>query len=80
MTSHPGKQTITYCPIPRKSNQAMKFGLVIEDNKINTSLHAENEPGILIPDLLLFFKKALCDVKASGLQLSFNILIALSLA
>ena len=35
--------------------------------------HEENESGRLVPDLLLFFKKALYDVKASGLQLSFNI-------
>ena len=35
--------------------------------------HSENETGRLVPDLCLFFKKALCEVKASGLQLSFNI-------
>ena len=34
--------------------------------------HAENEAGRLVPDLFLFFKKALYEVKASGLQLSFN--------
>ena len=34
--------------------------------------NAENETGTLVPDLL-FFKKALYEVKASGLQLSFNI-------
>ena len=27
----------------------------------------------LVPDLFLFFKKALYEVKAKGLQLSFNI-------
>ena len=35
--------------------------------------HAENEAGILVPDLFLLLKKALREVKASGLQLSFNI-------
>ena len=35
--------------------------------------HAENEARRLVPDLALFFKKALYEVKASGLQLSFNI-------
>ena len=35
--------------------------------------HAENEAGRLVPDLFLFFKKALYEVKASGLQLHFNI-------
>ena len=35
--------------------------------------HVENEAGRLVPDFFLFFKKALFEVKASGLQLSFNI-------
>ena len=35
--------------------------------------HAENEAGGLAPDLFLFFRKALFDVKASGLHLSFDI-------
>ena len=35
--------------------------------------HAENEAEKLVPDHLLFFKKALHEVNASGLQLSFNI-------
>ena len=34
--------------------------------------HGENESGRLVPDLFLFFKKALYEVKANGLQLSFN--------
>ena len=34
--------------------------------------NADNEAGRLVPDLFLFFKKALYEVKASGLQLSFN--------
>ena len=33
--------------------------------------HAENEAGGLIPDLFVFLKKVLCEVKASGLQLDF---------
>ena len=35
--------------------------------------HAENKSGRLVPDLFLFFQKALFEVKASGLQLSFKI-------
>ena len=35
--------------------------------------HAENEAGRLVPDLFLFFRKALYEVKASGLELSFSI-------
>ena len=34
---------------------------------------AENEAGRLVPDLFLFPKKALYQVMASGVQLSFNI-------
>ena len=35
--------------------------------------HAANEAGRLVPDLFLFFEKAIYEVKASDLQLSFNI-------
>ena len=35
--------------------------------------HAENKAGRLVPDLFLFFEKALYEVKANGLQLEFNI-------
>ena len=55
----------------------MKFSQEIEYNKINIFLQAENqaenEARRLVPDLFLFFKKALYEVKASGLQLRFNI-------
>ena len=53
----------------------MKLGPLIECNKINIfhQNHAENEAGRLVLDLFLFFKKALYVVKATGLQLSFDI-------
>ena len=35
--------------------------------------YAENGAGRLVPDLFLFLKNALYEVKASGLQLSFNL-------
>ena len=35
--------------------------------------HTGNEIRKIVPDLFLFFKKPLNEVKASGLQLSFNI-------
>ena len=35
--------------------------------------HAENETGIVVPDLSLFLKIALFEVKTSGLHLNFNI-------
>ena len=34
--------------------------------------HRENEGRGLVPDLFLFFKKALYEVKATGQQRSFN--------
>ena len=49
----------------------MKFGQLTEYKKRN---HAENETVRLVPDVFLFFKKALFEVKASALQFSFNIL------
>ena len=53
----------------------MKFGQLIEHNKRNIFFknYAENEEGRLVPDLAVLFRKALCALKASGLQLSFNI-------
>ena len=44
----------------------MEFGQVIEYNqgKIFIQNHAENETGRLVPDLYLFFKKALYEAKA----------------
>ena len=32
--------------------------------------HAENEAGTIVPDLFLFFEKALYEAKSSGVQLS----------
>ena len=54
----------------------MKFGQLIEYNKRNIFFfknHAENEAGRLVSDLFKFFKETLCQVKAGGLQVSFNI-------
>ena len=51
----------------------MKLGQVIEYNKQKYySSKIMKETGRLAPDLLLFFKKALYEVKANDLQLSFN--------
>ena len=36
--------------------------------------YAENKAERLIPDFFLCFKEALCEVKASALELSFNLL------
>ena len=53
----------------------MEFGQLIEYDKryIFLQSHAENEVGRLVSDLYLFFGKALYKVKASSLQLSYNI-------
>ena len=51
-----------------KGNQKMKFGQVIEYNN-----RAKNATWKLVPDLFLFAKGALYELKASGLQLSFNV-------
>ena len=42
--------------------------------KFFIQISCRNELGRLVPDLFLCFKKALNEVKASGYQLSFNIL------
>ena len=54
----------------------MQIDQVIEHNNrtIFFKNHSENEAGKLIPDLFLFFQKAISEVKASGRQQSFNIL------
>ena len=41
--------------------------------------YAKNEAGTLVPDLFIF-QKSLYEVKESGLQLIFNVSIALNLA
>ena len=47
----------------------MKFSQLLEYNKRNFFFknHAQNDVGRLVPDLFLFFKKALYEVKASSL-------------
>ena len=42
-------------------------------DRTTTNYNTENQVGRLIPDLVLFYKKALYEVKASGQLLSFNI-------
>ena len=58
----------------------MKFGHLVYQETVNITReifffknHAENEARRLVSDLFLFFKKALNEIKASSLQLSFNI-------
>ena len=79
MTSQPGLETITIHILlnisQSKGNQTVKFGLLIEYNKIKFFFenYGKNEEGTLVPDLFLFFEKAVYEVKASGLQLSFDV-------
>ena len=58
-----------------KSNQTMEFGEVIEVTRkiLLFKNYAEDETRKLVPDFFLFFKKALHEVKAIALCLSFNI-------
>ena len=57
-----------------KGNQAIKFGQLIKYNNIFYLInYAENETERLVLDLFLLSKKALYEVKPSGLQFSFNI-------
>ena len=56
---------------------AEKYCCILPNTKVNVNFssknHTENDAGRLVPELLLFFKKALCEVKGSCLQLSFRI-------
>ena len=87
MTLQLGEQTITVHIMPNISqsegNYGIKFGQLIEYNKINNITISQyfspenvqkNLTGRLLPDLFLLFQEALHKVNASGLQLSFNIL------
>ena len=51
-----------------KGKQGMEFGKLVKDKVRNISFknHAENEAERLVPDLFLFFIKALYKVQASG--------------
>ena len=60
MTSQRNQQTIKIHILPNISRE------VIEHNE-------SNKAGTLVPDLFIFFKKALYEVKANDLLLSFNI-------
>ena len=53
----------------------MKFGQLVEYTRgiFFFGNHAENEAGKKVPNIFLFFKKALYEVKTSGRQLSLNI-------
>ena len=58
-----------------KDNLIMKFDQLIEHNiNIFPQKSCRKCGKETKSRLFLFFKKALCEVKASGLQLSFNIL------
>ena len=56
-----------------KGNQTLKFGQLIDYNNRNISFGEsnKNKVGTLVPDLFLFFKNALYEVKANGLKVSF---------
>ena len=78
MTSESRKQTIAIHILPNisrsKINQTETWS-VKKYNKTNIFCknHAETEAGRQVPDFFLFLEKVLYEIKASGLQLSFNI-------
>ena len=81
MTSEPEYKEITIHIFPNisrgKGNKVLAFGQLIECNKINIFLQKsckENKARRLVPDYFSLFKKALYEVKARYLQLSFNII------
>ena len=71
MTSQPGWQTITINILLNiswnKENQTIK-----KKNILPQKNHAENEAERPVPGLFLFFKNALYEIKARGLQICFN--------
>ena len=80
MTSQPCEQSITIHILANisqsKSNQTIKFGQLIEYNKRNIFLQKScRKRGIETSSTPPFFKKSLNAVKASGLQLTFNIFL-----
>ena len=77
MASQTGQQTIAIHILPN-INQTIKFGQSIEYNRRNIFLQnscKKKETERLVPDIFLIFKKALFEVKASNLLLSFDIFL-----
>ena len=82
MKSQPGKETIATHILPSisqsKGNETIKFGQLIEYNKISIfkKNHAENETRRLVPVLFMFYKKALYEAKVNDI----NSFLSLSLS
>ena len=70
MMSQPGQQIIAIHIFPNISrsngNQKIKFGQLITRKTYFLENHTKNKAGRLNPDLILFNRKALYEVKASG--------------
>ena len=67
-----------YCPVSHKLKATRQLnivrGQVIEYDRLFFKNFVKNEAKRVLPDLFLFFKKALYELSVSGLQLSFIIL------
>ena len=80
MTSQSGLQTIAIYILlnisQNNGNQTIKFGQLIECNKtiFSSKIMRKMRQGDLFQAPFYFFKKAYYEMKASGLQLSFDIL------
>ena len=80
MTSQPGSQTSTIHILPNisqiKGKQALKFVQLIRyitKEIFFFKTQTENQTGWLVPNVFLFFKQALYEVKANYLQFDSNI-------
>ena len=79
MKLHTGQQIITIhiLPISQEEKATRQWSLVSYYNITREIFffknHAKNEGDRLVPDLFLFLKKDLYEVKASSLDLTFNI-------
>ena len=60
--------------IQQSDNEIWSLNIIQHEKIFFLKNYAENEDGELFPDLFSFIKKALYEVNASGLHLSFNIM------
>ena len=81
MVSQPGSQRITIRIFPTHEVKATRHWNLVRQKNITREIfffknHADNEAERLVPELFLFFKKALFDICTSGtiyVQYMYNI-------
>ena len=70
MTSQSGKQTVTLLILSNISRSKVKYSEIW--SFFNS--HTGNEAEILVPDLFLFLRQTLFEVKASDLHLNVDVI------